>query len=378
MTASRACSIELGPAYRIAAPQQHDRDIHYCEPRLADLGDGCLVLSHRAGTARASADGRIQLSSSRDSGQSWQVLGRPFDGIETGWDVRRASLARMSSGELVAALLMVDKSSGRALHHPVTEGILPIRNQLSWSQSDGVTWSRPADLVGAPWPQIAVEQLVALPDAILANFETFKDYDDPRPWLYRGGVMRSHDAGRRWHDAVVAAEADPLRDELDTMWWDPRMARLDSGRLVQFYYAYHHARGTEGPVHVAWSDDDGRTWSSPRPTTISGQVSYPVALPNGTLLVVTQRRTDPQGVVVHASVDDGASFGECVDVYRHSEESAVGADGSLDPVSYLLSMQNFTFGHPCAVATSDASALVVWYAGCRERTAIYGRTVRVR
>ena len=113
-----------------------------------------------------------------------EVLNRPFDDIETGWDVRRASLATTANGELVAALLMVDKSSGRALHHPLTEGILPIRNQLSWSQSDGVTWSRPADLIGAPWPQIAVEQLVALPDALVANFETFKDYDDPRPWLY--------------------------------------------------------------------------------------------------------------------------------------------------------------------------------------------------
>ena len=176
---------------------------------------------------------------------------------------------------------------------------------------------------------------------------------------------------------VVAAAADPVRDQLDTMWWDPRMARLRNGRRVQLYYAYHHAGGTEGPVHVAWSDDDGRTWSSPRPTPISGAGVLSGRSSKRNAAVVTQRRTDPQGIVVHASVDGGESFGECVEVYRHSEESAVGADGSLDPVAYLLSMEDFTFGHPCGVATGDASALVVWYAGSRERTAIYGRTVHV-
>ena len=72
MTAHPTCSIELGVAYRVAAPQQYDVGVHYCEPRLADLGDGHLVLSHRVGTARASADGRIQLLSSRDKGQSWR------------------------------------------------------------------------------------------------------------------------------------------------------------------------------------------------------------------------------------------------------------------------------------------------------------------
>ena len=149
------------------------------------------------------------------------------------------------------------------------------------------------------------------------------------------------------------------------MWWDPRIARLASGELVQCYYAFRHATRTEGPVHIAWSPDDGATWSAPASTGLPGQATYPLPLPDGRLLVFQQRRAETQAMVAVVSDDGGRTFDRASErvVYEHVAESAPGADGSLSAFDYLISMDRFTFGHPCGVVTGPNEALVFWYAG---------------
>jgi hypothetical protein len=163
------------------------------------------------------------------------------------------------------------------------------------------------------------------------------------------------------------------------MWWDPRIARLASGELVQFTYAFRHRTGTEGPVHVAWSHDDGRTWTPPASTGLPGQATYPVPLPDGRLVVLQQRRGDEQAVVALGSRDGGRTFDAASGtvVYRHEGTSAPGADGGLSPFDYLMSMDRFTFGHPCGVATGPDEVLAIWYAGGATRTAIHSARLRI-
>ena len=68
---------------------------HACEPRIARLADGGIVLAFRTGTRRESADGRPRLLRSEDDGTTWDDLGRPFDAMgATGWDLRGAALRR--------------------------------------------------------------------------------------------------------------------------------------------------------------------------------------------------------------------------------------------------------------------------------------------
>jgi hypothetical protein len=176
----------------------------------------------------------------------------------------------------------------------------------------------------------------------------------------------------------VAAATDYEHDPDNTMWWDPRIALLGDGRLVQFYHAYHHASGTEGPLHVGWSTDTGRSWTPPTPTRLRGQVGYPVALARGGVVVVQQRRFEPQTLVAVFSADGGGTFeDEEAVVYRHLAESAPAADGSLDPGAYLRSMDRFTFGHPTAVEVSRDEVLACWYAGGLTRTSILVARLRV-
>jgi len=193
-------------------------------------------------------------------------------------------------------------------------------------------------------------------------------------------MLRSHDDGRTWGEQVISAASDLEGDLHDTMWWDPRIARLDDGTLVQFYYAFRHRTGGEGPIHAAWSSDDGRSWTPPTPTTLDGQATYPIALRGGDgrrLLTFRQRRSGAGTMLAAFSSDGGHTFDEETVVYEHGETSAGAADGSLSSFDYLISMDRFTFGHPCGVPLGPDRALLVWYAGGLTRTAIHAAEARV-
>ncbi len=354
---------------------------HGCEPRVVRLVSGSIVLSHRVGTTREGADGRPHLARSDDGGVTWRQLGAPFgDALPAGWDLRGCALAETRDGGLLAVVVALDKTADRPPYNPRTEGLVDIRNLVARSDDGGESWSEPWELAGGRHVQLASQGLLALPDGgILCTFETFKTYDDVRRWRYTGGLLRSDDDGRTWGPPVVAARSDADRDPDDTMWWDPRIARLASGELVQCYYAFRHANRTEGPVHIAWSGDDGATWTAPASTGLPGQATFPLALPDGRLVVFQQRRAGAQEMVAVPSADGGRTFeleNERI-VYRHDAASAPAANGSLSAFDYLMSMDRFTFGHPCGVVTGPDEALVFWYAGGPTRTAIRSARLRI-
>jgi BNR repeat-like domain len=354
---------------------------HACEPRIARLASGEILVSHRAGIRRESADGRPHLLRSADDGRTWQDLGRPFDdAAPAGWDLRGMGMTQLASGEVLCVVIGLDKSADRPVYNPNGEGLVPIVNLFSRSSDSGASWLTPWPLHGQPIPQTASQGVLGVPggDALM-TFETFKEYDETGPWRYKGGLLRSHDQGRTWGEQVISAASDFEGDPHETMWWDPRIARLADGTLVQFYYAFRHRTGGEGPVHAGWSHDDGRTWTLPTPTTLHGQATFPIALPDGGLVVFQQRRTEPQTMVAHWSADGGRTFdpGSATVIYRHETPSAGAARSDLGSFDYLMSMDHFTFGHPCGVALGADRVLLVWYAGGPVRTAIHSATVRL-
>ena len=373
--------IEVQPRGVVYEAPADDPCGHACEPRIARLRDGTILVSHRAGTRRESSDGRPHVLRSRDEGRTWEDLGRPFDdAAERGWDLRGAWLAQLASGTVLTVIIGLDKRLDRPAYNPDGEGLVPIANLFAHSRDAGSTWSATWSLRGQPIPQTASQGLQPLPDGdVLMTFETFKEYEEQGPWRYKGGMLRSHDEGRTWGEQVISAASDIEGDPHDTMWWDPRIARLQDGTLVQCYYAFRHRTSGEGPVHAAWSTDDGRTWTPPTPTTLSGQATYPIALPGGGLIAFQQRRTGPGTMLAWYSGDGGHTFSpesETV-VYEHGQDSAGAADGSLGSFDYLMSMDRFTFGHPCGVPLGPDRALVVWYAGGFTRTAIHAAELRL-
>lgn len=354
---------------------------HACEPRIVRLRDGSILLSHRAGTRRETPDGRTHFLRSVDDGRTWEDLGRPFDAAaEPGWDLRGAGLTQLAMGDLLTVVIGLDKRLARPVYNPDGEGLVPIRNTFARSGDGGRSWSPTWPLEGAPIAQAASQGLLTLPDGdVLMTFETFKEYDEAGPWRYRGGALRSHDDGRTWGEMVISAASDWEGDPYDAMWWDPRIARLANGTLVQFYYAFQHRTGGEGPVHAGWSRDSGRTWTPPTPTSLSGQATYPIPLSGGGLVAFQQVRDGPGSMLAHYSADGGRTFdpASARTVYEHGMPSAGAADGSLGSFDYLISMDRFTFGHPCGVPLGPDRVLVAWYAGGLTRTAIHAAELRL-
>jgi hypothetical protein len=352
---------------------------HACEPRITRTRDGRIHLSFRTGTGRATPDGSPRLLVCRDGqGRHWEDQGTPFRDwpAADGGDLRGTALAETSSGALLACTIWLDRRDpDRPIYHPETEGLTEVRNLLAESRDGGATWAPLGDLVSGV-PQAASQLLLTLPDGtVLCSFETFKAYDEPGRWVYRGGLVRSRDGGRTWTDPVFSA----VMSQAGTMWWDPRTALLPDGTLITLYYAYEHDRGGESPVHIGWSTDGGRTWTPPAPTTLTGQATFPVVLPGGDLVAFGQRRDASQSMVTALSRDGGRSWDpDELTVYRHELPSAPGARAGVAPIDYLTSMDRFTFGHPCGVALDDRHVLLVWYAGGSERTAIHGAIVRIR
>jgi hypothetical protein len=352
---------------------------HVCEPRLTRLSSGSLLLSHRLGSGRVSTDGIIHLLRS-DDGSTWQSLGYPFPSTVDGrsGDLQSAPLAATFAGTVVAVLGWVERCDGTwPLINPVSEGRLPLQALWAISDTDGTAWNPPRSIDLAPYEQASPQALLRLQSgALLATFETFKHYDDPAPWDYRAGLIRSDDHGHTWHGARTAARVDAQ----GVMWWDPRIEELSDGRLVQFYHAFHHPSATDRTVHVGWSEDGGITWTLPTSTGIEGQMSWPVALTDGRVLLCVQQRHDPKGLVLFLSEDGGRSFDPTSEttLYTHEGFSGGPADGHSTVSDYFADMDIYTFGHPAGIALDDSRVLFCYYAGMRGRSCLYSVTVSVQ
>lgn len=347
------------------------------EPRITRLLDGSLMLSHRLGSSRVSPDGSIQILHSANGG-TWAALGRPFDNAFSGhaYDQHIAPVCVTKDGLIIAVIGVMDRSNPSQLwRNPITDGRVPLRMFVAQSADRGATWSPPALIDLPDCPQAIVYDAKRLTSGrILAAFETFKEYNDPSEWNYLAGTIASENSGSSWRKAA----AEPTSPD-GTMWWDPRFCELPDGRLVQFYHAFNYRSGRDLPVHVAWSEDEGNTWSGPLSTNLVGQEGYPVALASGILLLAVQCRHEPRGIVVHVSNDGGRTFDPAhgVHIYRHNGQSIREADGSLTASQYFDDMDSRTFGQQSGIATSDTSAVFCYYAGSPRHGAIWATSVSV-
>src|SRR4051794_20931175 len=126
----------------------------------------------------------------------------------------------------------------------------------------------------------------------------------------RIALVRSTDDGRTWSAPRVALDT-PLDDR------DPQIMQTRAGTLLLSYFAYdwNQTPARVMGTFVARSEDNGATWSSPRPvgTAISGAAASGkiTELNNGDLLVPlygTVPGTGSQRATVVRSTDDGRTW----------------------------------------------------------------------
>jgi len=165
---------------------------------------------------------------------------------------------------------------------------------------------------------------------------------------------------------------EPLRicagdDTGEMNYCDARFAVLDDGRLLMLLWTFRQIDERTLDVHYCWSNDNGRTWSAPMPTGIPGQVTAPLLLPSGDILIATNHRMPPVGnhlwlwpkgdplkavrPVLMWSARDEEILAEPI-----TETLASHVDGVWDELSA------FTFGTPDLVNLRDGSVLMTYWA----------------
>jgi hypothetical protein len=301
------------------------------KPVIQRLPNGDLAASQyknlrqQRNPAYAEAEEEAALCVSHDEGLTWsepRVLGIPG---------RATQFSVLSDGVLMLATQGEDASGAGNLYRSVDGGRtfrksrIPCDKSYAFGETNGV---------------------LELPDASLLAIcytrrEPLEKYTDLNAFL-----LRSTDRGATWGDVTFILEADEVN-----------LLRLASGKLLAFVrldttYTRDVLGKTgasgEGVDQVAQmeSTDDGRTWSEPRPIGLGmAQIpAFPLALPDGRLLLSYGNRQFPFGAQAVFSRDEGRTW-------------------ALDhPLMLAWAGWDNYGGHPRSILMPDGSIMTGYYA----------------
>ena len=367
-----------------AAHQPENRRIAFFTS-LCHLRSEVLLCGFQVGTSKHATDSTIQICRSSDSGQTWQQLDvnleTQLDGVPG--SLSAPALIETSPGRLLLFATWFDRSDPqRPLFDPETEGILRSRLLLALSSDDGATWS--------PWRVISTPGLagcsgtgpiLSWPDGTLAfPFESFKEFDDPRPAHHGAWVLVSRDGGETFSPPQLVAQ-DP---DNKVYYWDQRLAPAGrSGEFVALFWT--HDRGTRRyrTVHLRHASLDtlsGIEGISIRETTLPGQISAPLMLADGRLMAFVVDRQRPCTLILWQSSDNGHTWpgDQRLIIHHHDEQAAVMPGGeAIDFAQYWEDMGKWSFGHPALLPLDDSHVLCAYYAGTPAAMSIHGARVRV-
>lgn len=252
--------------------------------------------------------GRAHIMRSEDGGRTW---GKPSLLIDTPGDDRAPAPVQLSDGTLVCSFF---------IWPPKTVGIIR-------SMDGGKTWEQEPRYLRGPFRWTAGDgPPIELPDrSVLMATYAGSGAEDGK---MQQGIFRSTDSGATW-EHLATLDAPFNLDE-------PHIAALPGGRLMTICRR-------EGAV--AWSDDKGKTWTTPVPLPFKIYDPWLLPLKDGTLLCVHGSYTEgKKGLRAILSPDGGKTwhaagpdFGFSIDpsVYGYSRGVQLD-DGSI----YLVSMDN--------------------------------------
>ena len=255
---------------------------------------------------------------------------------------------------------------GSVLLHASTVALVPteettrMRDGASWrsipgipfwirSLDDGLTWSEPVHfpplpdaLNGAPATHSGVcrSGLAVLPDERLLMPSKATDRPDGSMPFF--GMLRiSRDMGSSWEYGGRIAQ-DPVAH-----FSEPAIIRTPGGRLLTLFRCHAvNPADPDGGTYLALvvSDDNGRTWSPWRHTTIRGVNAHMLRLRDGRIFVAVGTRYACQlGCTARVLDPEGSDLDTAPDIIVRSDSS------------------DMDCSYPWSVELSDGQVLIVYY-----------------
>ncbi len=343
-------------------------------PTISQLRDGSLIGCQHAGAGLGAPDNVIEVLRT-DDGKTWRNQGPIHHSAKAdGWAYRGPHITETPDGRLVLTATRFEASES-ALFDPVSEALHRPEMLLFWSHDGGQTWSAPevvpVDLPPERYTCNGTGALVQFsPDRWWYPFETWKPEGCELPPDQKAAAVISTDQGQTWGELTRIAD-DPTGR---LHWWDLLHTRLPDGRLYAMLWTHLYGGKQDLPVHWVVSADEGRTWSTPVPTNLRGQVCCPIALADGRLAAIYNYRHEPQGVRVAIS-EDLTTF----DLEHEAVVFDAGAEAALgDPVndSFLAEHVLIGFGKPQGLQLQDGAILTCFW--CTTGGVTHTRWVRLR
>ena len=261
-----------------------DDDVYEGFPDVCMLPGERLLCIYRESDAHVASTSRIMLIESHDRGRTWTnqrqfEVRRSFAEDRSVWINMR--IARLSDGRLVTnydAFVYPDSIADHGAAHGAAQSLLACQTFLSFSEDDGKTWTERqlTEVEGI----VSDRVLVVREDLWLMGIPHFMGRF---PDAFRVEVAHSYDGGRTWPISALGAEEEGFQHD------EPSLVALPDGRLLMVMRENVH---TNRPSHYVISEDEGRVWSTPRPTPFYGDRPSAGLLQSGRLLV-TYRNVEP-------------------------------------------------------------------------------------
>ena len=341
-------------------------------PSITQLIDGTFIACQHVGGKLASPDNRIEVLRSAD-GKDWTNQGC-MHAIEQHWSYRGPDIEQLPDGRLVMTATRFENDD-RPLFDPDSEALQRPEMVLFWSYDQGQNWTDPqivpVDLPAEKYTWNKAGRLIQFSASRwMYPFETWK------PEIYRGppdqkaAAVFSADQGEIWDELTLMADDETGQ----LLWWDQMNTRLPDGRVYVMLWTHRYGTKEDLTVHWIASEDEGRTWSQPKPTNLPGQVCCPIALPDGRVCAVYNHRGDPASVRVALS-DDLSTFdreSELV-IFDAGAEATL---GRTDHENFLAEHMLIGFGKPQGIFLANENALLACF-WCTTQGITHTRWVKV-
>ena len=269
----------------------------------------------------------ITLIRSYDGGQTWDTENAGQMAAGGGQELGLIYLGNGKVGGALAAHEVVPMNEEQRSGFPhIHEREYPFRNVGSlwcWSDNFGLTWRvENTILVGnnlqacAPPVQLADGTLMIPSYGAIGRSE-----------IASAMVHRSEDGGATWSDMALMARGRPQTRH----YHEPVVLELAPGHLLGML---RFADKGQYPRGIFWQNeslDNGKTWSTPKPTHVrSGACPRLLMLQDGRLLLTYGRRAEPYGIYASISEDNGKTWSATSWLLRKTPDADQGYTSSLE------------------------------------------------
>ena len=328
------------------------------------MSNGDVACLYRIGRTKHSFDGVLAMQTSSDGGVTWSKPQIILDrlGAPAPMSVLSQGVSTTPSGALLATFTLVDAS--RPDLYVFSEEGFKLREQTCAIRSEdgGSTWSEPEAIDFTPFPKAGITtKPFVLPGGEICVPIEVQTSGGPQGTA----AVFSSDDGKSFTPHITYA-ADPS-GQLNLC--DARFTTLKDGRLLMLLWVF--LQDTEETIEVrrAFSSDQGRTWTTPEPVGMLGQIVVPLALPSGDVIAASTYRQPPEGIRLWLSRDGGVSWdaANSLQMWDPERSCMVGEPGAQsltknESSDIWQALAGFTYGTPDLVALGDGSVLLTYYA----------------